>query len=65
MNVLGRISIKIIFERPGMLIVGNNVIGKISLKKKQLIKILVLVFGFMKNIKPERQRHTNYYDDFN
>lgn len=65
MNVLGRISIKIIFERPGMLIVGNNVIGKISLKKKKLIKILVLVFGFMKNIKPERQRHTNYYDDFN
>lgn len=48
-----------------MLIVGNNVIGKISLKKKKLIKILVLVFGFMKNIKPERQRHTNYYDDFN
>lgn len=65
MNVLGRISIKIIFERPGMLIVGNNVIGKISLKKKKLIKILILVFGFMKNIKPERQRHTNYYDDFN
>lgn len=65
MNVLGRINIKIIFERPGMLIVGNNVIGKISLKKKKLIKILILVFGFMKNIKPERQRHTNYYDDFN
>ena len=38
MNVLGRISIKIIFERPGMLIVGNNVIGKISLKKKKTHK---------------------------
>ena len=35
MNVLGRINIKITFERPGILIVGNNIIGKISLLKNK------------------------------
>ena len=58
MNVLGRDNIKVIFERLGMLIVGSNVTGKISLKKIT-DENSYFDFGFMKNIKPERQRKTH------